>query len=185
MWLKARIASLEPCPRCCHATEPIADASGDGADAIEDEEEDAEEEEEVEEVVRRMTVSQAGVPQVFQPPAEVIKEGQMTKKGDNRKNWKKRWFVLYAESIAYLDKKGGNVKGGILFEDATLVRDATGPEVGKKEHCFVVELPHRHYVVNALSLEERDAWKAAIAKILLGLGKDPAAESQRAVPKPK
>ena len=65
------------------------------------------------------------------------------------------------------------------------VRDATRLEAGKKENCFVIELPHRHYVISASSPEQKDEWKADIAKILLGLGKDPNAKSQPAVPAPK
>ena len=125
-----------------------------------------------------MTVSQEG----REAPAEVIREGELAKKGEIRKNWKSRWFVMYAQSIAYLDKKGGKVKGGILFEEANLVRDATELEAGNKEHCIVIELPHRHYVVSASSPEEKDAWQSAIAKVLLGLGKDPEAVSQPAEP---
>ena len=141
-----------------------------------------------------MTVVQSGKKDA---PAEIIMQGQMAKVGENLKKWKTRWFVLYADSsragqhnkaaIAWRDKKGGKVKGGILFEDATLVRDASPVEelLLKKEHCIVVELPHRHYVFSAASLEEKDAWKAAIAKILLYLGKDPDAVSQPPVPKAK
>ena len=69
------------------------------------------------EVIRRMTVSQAGK----DAPAEIIREGEMSKTGGAWKSWKTRWFVMYAKSIAYLDKKDGKVKGGILFEDATMV----------------------------------------------------------------
>ena len=123
-----------------------------------------------------MTVSAAGK----EAPAEVIKEGELTKKGEIRKNWKTRWFVLYEKSIAYLDKQGGKVKGGILLEDANLIRDATELEAGKKEHCLAVELPERHYVISASSAEDKDAWRSAIAKVLLGLGKDPEAKSQPA-----
>jgi hypothetical protein len=71
----------------------------------------------IEEIVRTMTVSQAGK----EVPAEIIREGEMFKTGGMIKSWKARWFVMYAKSIAYLDKKGGKVKGGILFEDANLV----------------------------------------------------------------
>ena len=55
----------------------------------------------------------------------------------------------------------------------------------EKKNSFVIELPHRHYVISASSPEQKDEWKADIAKILLGLGKDPNAKSQPAVPAPK
>ena len=33
---------------------------------------------------------------------EVLKEGYLTKQGHVRKNWKRRWFVLYADGeLAY------------------------------------------------------------------------------------
>jgi len=128
-----------------------------------------------------MTVSEEGK----EAPAEVIKEGELTKKGEIRKNWKTRWFVLYGKSIAYLDKQGGKVKGGILLEDANLIRDATELEAGKKEHCLAVELPERHYVISASCPEDKDAWHSAIAKVLLRLGKDPEAKSQPAEPNRK
>jgi hypothetical protein len=55
----------------------------------------------------------------------------------------------------------------------------------EKKNSFVIELPHRHYVISASSPEQKDEWKADIAKILLGLGKDPNAKSQPAVSVPK
>ena len=92
----------------------VADvAAVDEAEAVEA----VEEEEAVGEIVRTMTVSQAGK----EAPAEIIREAALAKKGEIRTSWKSRWFVMYAKSIAYLDKKGGKVKGGILFEDAHLV----------------------------------------------------------------
>ena len=96
----------------------LPDAELPGVDvAAEETAESVEEAEAIEEIVRTMTVSQAGK----EVPAEIIREGEMFKTGGMIKSWKARWFVMYAKSIAYLDKKGGKVKGGILLEDANLV----------------------------------------------------------------
>lgn len=155
------------------------------ADATDDEVENLEEAEVVDEVVRRMTVSRDGV----DVPAVAIKKGQLMKRGEIRQSWKSRWFLLYdlTSTVSYLDKEEGNVKGGILLDEANMVRDATAKESGKQDqgHCLVIELPHRHYVICAPTLEDKSAWQGAIAKILVGLGKDSAAESQPAVPNRK
>ena len=55
----------------------------------------------------------------------------------------------------------------------------------EKKNSFVIELPHRHHVLAASSPEQKAEWMADIAKILLGLGKDPNAKSQPAVSAPK
>ena len=42
-----------------------------------------------------------------------------------------------------MDKENGSVKGGILMEAITSVRDASEHEAGKKEHVFAIVTPAR------------------------------------------
>ena len=58
------------------------------------------------------------------------KSGWLSKLGGVRKNWKNRWFVLYADTIVYYDRppnhteaKPGVEKGRVRFQYLPLLRD--------------------------------------------------------------
>ena len=125
-----------------------ASADNDDADAYVDETEvDV-----VEELVRRMTAVSMSLARFSEgggatDALTVLREGELTKAPPSAKRaifpWKKRHFVLAANSLAYLNKKGGAVKGGILLETAKGIRYATPAESGRHPSCFVIEIPGR------------------------------------------
>src|SRR5690606_8171910 len=41
----------------------------------------------------------------YEPPGPIIRSGYLLKKGGNRHNWKKRWFVLDATRIQYFENE--------------------------------------------------------------------------------
>ena len=126
---------------------PVTDAA-DTADADIDETET----EVIEELVRRMTAVSMALAESSErgdatDALAVLREGELTKAPPAAKRalhpWKKRHFVLAANSLMYFNKKGGAVKGGIILETAKGIRDATSAESGRHPSCFVVETPGR------------------------------------------
>ena len=71
---------------------------GDSVPFVIEKKEEVEEEEEEEEVEEEEGGETA--------LGAVVKEGWLTKKGEVRKNWLKRWFVLKYGSLAYFKTQG-------------------------------------------------------------------------------
>lgn len=96
----------------------------------------------------------------------LIKEGELTKAGGSKKlgvktSWKKRWFTLTTNALAYYTKQGGDLKGGILLETVTSCRLATSSECKNliHKHGFSIDTKEgRVYTISCHSDEERDEW---------------------------
>lgn len=94
---------------------------------------------------------------------EALKSGYLTKRGEGLRTWKRRWFVLRADSLTYYAMVGApTAKGAIAFEGGV----ALSPHSAKKAHCFSVITPRRTYYLAAKDEEERNAWYAALAGLL-------------------
>eukprot|EP00040_Diaphanoeca_grandis_P036230 m.230238 g.230238 ORF g.230238 m.230238 type:complete len:734 (+) comp33576_c0_seq1:104-2305(+) len=108
--------------------------------------------------------------------AAIVKEGELSKQGGFMKNWKKRWFALLPDSIAYFDQKGGKIKGGILLETIKAVRVASEHEC-KKPHCLAVETSvGRTYLFLAADNGDMASWLESIQAVCTKLVASNAAE---------
>lgn len=119
------------------------------------------------EVVRRMTLLTTA-----EASSPTIKAGVLTKRSGGQigiKNWRKRWFVLTSDLLAYLDTEGGLIKGGILLEGATEARDASTAESGKHTSCFVVATADRNFIIRAASDDDRAEWIKVITNAISAL----------------
>lgn len=83
----------------------------------------------------------------------------MNKKGGKMKNWKRRWFCLSGQFIFYYVNDSRNShKGTILLEDFKI----EGTQQGMTEYSFVIQTPHREYILSCDSDEDRLTWIEAI-----------------------
>lgn len=102
------------------------------------------------------------------------------------KTFTSRHFELTKDCLTYYDKKGGKIKGGILIETIVEVRPATGGDDGfsflaqsvkhksSSANSFYVVTnadpkgrgSNRNYLIFGDSVEERDAWVAAISAVV-------------------
>ena len=97
------------------------------------------------------------------PPANInpaqfainSKEGYLVKLGYHRKNWKRRWFVLFKNELKYYDNEDGTtpLRTINLCEASKVEKDPAG-----KEFCFRLITPHRTFYMCAQSAEEMDEW---------------------------
>ncbi|KAG1447011.1 hypothetical protein G6F56_009393 [Rhizopus delemar] len=80
----------------------------------------------------------------------VLIEGYLLKLGRNR-GWKKRWFVLRTDTLAY-------------YEDEKIIDSLEIEPVSKsRQHCFKILIPKRSYVISAQSENIMEAWLDALA----------------------
>lgn len=127
----------------------------------------------VEQVARRMTL----VAEAKGDKDGILLEGFLVKQGGNYKSWKRRYFVMTEDSIAYLDKKGGNVKGGILMESIEAVVDLS-QDPKMKETAFSIITASRTFIQHAGTREEKMNWMTKIkdqVAVLRGGSDSPAA----------
>jgi len=90
-----------------------------------------------------------------------MKEGWLTKKGGNRRNWQTRWFVLKSPELSYYkNKKDAKPKGVILLGGAKVKPS------NHKQYCFGVSLHERTYLMVAKDEKEKEDWMHAIGECI-------------------
>ncbi|KAJ3714055.1 hypothetical protein C8R42DRAFT_698634 [Lentinula raphanica] len=90
----------------------------------------------------------------------VIKTGYLWKKGERRKTWKKRWFVLRPAHLAYY-KTAAEYQLLRLLELAD-VHSCTPVSLKKHENAFGLVSPVRTFYLQAKTPAEVQEWVAAI-----------------------
>ncbi|EIM91490.1 PH-domain-containing protein [Stereum hirsutum FP-91666 SS1] len=93
-----------------------------------------------------------------------IKAGYLWKKGERRKTWKRRWFVLRPAHLAYY-KDSAEYKLHRLL-DLTEVHSCTPVELKKHDNTFGVVSNARTFYLQAESHMEMLAWVAAIREAM-------------------
>lgn len=84
------------------------------------------------------------------------KEGYLTKMGFHRKNWKKRWFVLYRNEFKYFSYCGDKEPLRVInLDEVTSIDrdDSTG-----KNNCFRLVTSYRTFFMYATSEVEANEW---------------------------
>jgi len=98
------------------------------------------------------------------PPGSVVKQGWLTKKGGQRRNWKTRWFVLKTNELSYYNnKKDVKAKGTVILSGVTVKPSA------HKEFCFAVSTAERTYLMAGKDATEQEEWVAALSACIRGL----------------
>jgi hypothetical protein len=84
--------------------------------------------------------------------------GWLTKRGHRVKNWKKRWFALHANTLAYSKSPKSTTPAGIIqLDDIIAVRSA---EPGEFEHqnAFIIYTNWDDYVCYAQNESDMEEW---------------------------
>jgi len=90
----------------------------------------------------------------------VIKSGYLTKKGQRRKTWKKRWFVLRPARLAYY--KSNAEYQTLKLLDLSEIHSCTPVHLKRHDNTFSLISPNRTFYFQANSPEEVKSWVAAI-----------------------
>ncbi|KAM9468369.1 uncharacterized protein def6c [Clarias gariepinus] len=95
----------------------------------------------------------------------VLKKGYMLKKGQVRRNWHERWFVLKPGSLAYYISEDQKEKKGEVQLDGSCVVE-TMPDKEGRRCLFCVKTPGRTYEMSAPDQKQRVEWIQAIQTAL-------------------
>ncbi|GAA5853844.1 hypothetical protein JCM8547_007470 [Rhodosporidiobolus lusitaniae] len=91
-----------------------------------------------------------------------LKSGYLMKKGEKRKTWKKRWFVLRGGQLAmYKTDKEYRLLRLIPITD---IHSVSPVELKKHFHAFGIVTPRRTYYVEASSPDEVQSWCRLISR---------------------
>lgn len=102
------------------------------------------------------------------PVPERDLQGWLNKRGENRGNWKKRWFMLVGNLLLYFKEEGRNEPWPInALPLASCDVELVGEGKFKKSFCFAVTTKgdltqSRHLYLQASSEPERVRWMHAL-----------------------
>jgi len=105
----------------------------------------------------------------YPPPYNnAIKCGNLTKRGEKLKNWKKRYFLLTPDSIYYFEseksvRSNKEPLGAVLL---MLCSNCTINTNMKKENCFELTTPNRVYYCACNSKEELNEWITTLSSFI-------------------
>ncbi|XP_059806561.1 differentially expressed in FDCP 6-like isoform X3 [Hypanus sabinus] len=111
--------------------------------------------------IERETVTMA-VEEVYQEIIEdVLKQGYLWKKGQLRRNWTERWFILKPSTLSYFVSEDRKEKKGSIPLDRNCCVEVLTDRDGKR--CmFCVKTPSRTYEMSASDTKQRQEWTTAI-----------------------
>ena len=118
--------------------------------------------------------------QIWMDALKPYKEGFLTKQGAGgtvgRKNWKRRWFVLYKTQLAYFDGPSGSARrernGYILLKEVLpgSVHPVDETMFGKP-NIFQVETKNRTFYIQADTVDIMDDWLDSILRSIQTRGR--------------
>ncbi|OHS95205.1 RAC family serine/threonine-protein kinase like protein [Tritrichomonas foetus] len=91
----------------------------------------------------------------------IVKVGWCTKLGAVFKTWRRRWFVLTQNGLAYYKSPGKKLQGTISLENADVAKDPSA----KKQPAFSITTPTRVYRIVGEDLEETESWIDSIKQV--------------------
>ncbi|XP_007892313.1 differentially expressed in FDCP 6 homolog [Callorhinchus milii] len=111
--------------------------------------------------IEKETITMA-VEEVYQEIIEdVLKQGYLWKKGQLRRNWTERWFILKPNLISYYASEDRKEKKGSISLDRNCCVEVLSDRDGKR--CmFCVKTINRTYEMSASDTKQRQEWTTAI-----------------------
>lgn len=91
----------------------------------------------------------------------VLIEGYLLKLGRN-KGWRKRWFVLRTDTLAYYEDEKEYSPHRIIPLHHIIDSLEIDPVSKSKQHCFKIIIPKRSYVLCASTENDMDSWLNAL-----------------------
>lgn len=92
---------------------------------------------------------------------KVLIEGYLLKLGRN-KGWRKRWFVLRTDTLAYYEDEKEYSPHRIIPLNHIMDSLEIDPVSKSKQHCFKIIIPKRSYVLCAPTENDLDSWLNAL-----------------------
>ncbi|KAL1918365.1 uncharacterized protein VTP21DRAFT_3025 [Calcarisporiella thermophila] len=87
---------------------------------------------------------------------KVLKSGYLLKKGEKRKTWKKRWFVLRSTQLAYYkDEREYKLLRLLELDDIHNVEEV---KLKHHENVFAIVTPSRTYYVRTDNKQDKELW---------------------------
>ncbi|EST09780.1 Pleckstrin [Kalmanozyma brasiliensis GHG001] len=93
-----------------------------------------------------------------------VKSGYLEKKGEKRKTWKKRWFVLRSSKLAYY--KNEKEYQLLRFIDVSDIKTVASVELKKSVNTFGIVTPKRTFYVRAASRADMESWIEKLNEIM-------------------
>ncbi|CAO1615257.1 unnamed protein product [Sympodiomycopsis kandeliae] len=94
---------------------------------------------------------------------QTVKSGYLWKKGEKRKTWKKRWFVLRSSKLYYY--KNDKEYQLLRFIDMSEVHSIAAIQLKRQDNTFGIVTPKRAYYVKASTPVECQQWIRALNDI--------------------
>jgi PH domain len=106
----------------------------------------------------------AALAAAYPDAADIVMDGWIMKKGDKRRAWKLRWFVMTHDALHYFDKDKDGVKrahrlGIIELREVTSIGTASH---SSRMWCFHISTATRCYMLYASAEELRNTWMSSI-----------------------
>ncbi|XP_052073275.1 switch-associated protein 70-like [Mytilus californianus] len=92
---------------------------------------------------------------------DILKKGNLLKRGHQVKNWKERYMVLNPTELKYYaSSHQKHMKGTVVFNKSQTVEIL--PDKGGKHNLFVLNTQQKPYEMSALDLKTRNEWVSCI-----------------------
>eukprot|EP01111_Echinosteliopsis_oligospora_P009461 TRINITY_DN2778_c0_g1_i1.p1 TRINITY_DN2778_c0_g1~~TRINITY_DN2778_c0_g1_i1.p1 ORF type:complete len:148 (+),score=29.91 TRINITY_DN2778_c0_g1_i1:154-597(+) len=97
------------------------------------------------------------------------KQGYLLKRGEVRKGWKVRWFVVHDQQVRYFKTQEDFTSSPDSFIDFIPLDQSVVKESNEegKSNCFQIITKHRIYYLVAKSKQDQESWLRSLSDLTL------------------